>query len=622
MRAKPTYHLSPWGGESQPRKADRMSRHSRSTVLGLVVLGLVLVAGPVFAANLFTVNETASTGITGSKLFVPTFISSGDSTGIGGTWTTGGIFIPYLGTMTPCAAAIGTTNTVQGCARWGTASIQAWATGLYFDPRFGTPFIPPSGDHHRTGYRMLMQPSFSGGQWLSGFAPLGPRFPFFPSLGQSGAGGDVGLALANASQESGLNSILELADAHGEPLTTGKFPRYWPHAREAWVDTIVVKYTAGGTGALNFSQNLRSQVGFSREATKVRWRAMNNMDGEFSLDQDGLTTTVNASNGCNGGDWCEFYVTTDGAGNVHLFVVKNADGNTDTPDGTPIEITQSTRLNTKDGIFNGGLVLKNVGLSNLEKLPILIDDRLSQTDDDPSGEPMTLMSQFRVYSGPNVHSEEGKDPYAWVICGTRGANYGEHLCDNVGGAIDAPVVGVNHNEMAIVYNSNFPGLLGDSVLRRYGRDLNPNLSGSASPGGDPNQITALYIACGAGGAGCVSNPGLDGFYGSVDDGTIYYLEAQENGLRGWVRDSNKHTFGFLGADDDGTHNSISPANFGLTQLVEQATEGFLLSCLGCNPHSLPLSPETITYTFDWPGVPPIANPGHGPVGTTVFTVAP
>jgi hypothetical protein len=594
-----------------------MSRHSRSTVLGLAILGLVLVAGPVFAANLFTVNETSSTGVTGSKLFVPTFISSGDSTGIGGTFTTGGIFIPYLGTMTPCAAAIGTTNTVIGCSRWGTASIQAWATGLYFDPRFGTPFIPPSGDHHRTGYRMLMQPSFSGGQWLSGFAPLGPRFPFFPSLGQAGPGGDVGLALADASAQSGLNGILLLADAHGETLTSGKFPRYWPHAREAWVDTIVVKYTAGGTtgqGA-SFAQNLRSQVGFSREATKVRWRAMNNMDGEFSLDQDGLTTTQNRSNGCNG-DWCEFYVTEDSSG-THLWVVKGADGNTDTVEGTPVEITQSTRLNTKDALFNGGYVLKNVGLNDLEKLPALIDQRLSQSD--TAGPAQTLMSQFRVYSGPNVHNEEGADPYAWVICGTRGANYGEHLCDNAGGAIDSP----GGNEIAIVF-SNVPNILGASVLQRMGRDLNPALIGAASPGpgGDPTQVTGAYVACGTAGAGCVSNPGPDGFYGSVDDGTIFYLEAQENGLRGWVRDSNKHTFSFLGADDDGTHNGISPANFGLTQLVEQATEGFLLSCLGCNPHRLPLSPETITYTFDWPGVPVLASPGHAPVGSTVFTVAP
>lgn len=616
MRAKPTYHLSPWGGESQPRKVDCMSRHSRSTVLGLVVLGLVLVAGPVFAANLLTVNNSSNEGVSGSRLFIPTFISSGDSTGIGGTFTTGGIFIPYLGTMTPCVAPIDGSSTV-GCARWGTASIQAWVSGLYYDPRFGTPFIPPSGDHHRTGYRMLMQPSFSGGQWLSGFAPLGQRFPFFPNVGTAGPGGDVGLALANASMEPGLNGILLLTDAHGEPLTTGKFPRYWPHSRDAWVDTIVVKYTAGGTtgqGA-SFSQNLRTQSGFSREAVNVRWRAMNNLDGSFSLNPGG------SSDGC-GGPWCEFYVTEDASG-THLFVAKGADGNTDTEDGTVTEITESTRLNTKDGLFNGGEVLLVVPLSNIEKLPALIDDRLSQTD--TAGPAQTLLSQFRVYSGPNVHSEEGADPYSWVICGTRGALYAEALCDDTGGAIDSP----GGADRAIVFNSNFPGLLGDSVLKRMGRDLNPNLSdaggggiGGLSPGGDPNQATGIYVACGAGGAGCISNPGADGFYGSVDDGTIYYAEAQENGLRGWIRETNSHTFSFLGADDDGTHNGISPANFGLTQLVEQATEGFLLSCLNCNPHSLPLSPETITYTFDWPGVPVIVDPGHAPVGSTVFTVAP
>ncbi len=604
-------------------------------VLGLAVLGLALVAAPVFAANLITINEVSSEGVTGSKLFVPVFVTGTDSTGIGGTFTTGGIYIPYLGTMTPCAADIGTTNTTQGCARWGQASLEAWASGIYYDPRFGTPFIPPSGDHHRTGYRMLMQPSFSGGQWLSGFAPLAARFPFMPNVGTAGPGGDVGLALADASFQGSLDGILELADAHGEPLTTGKFPRYWPSERAAWVDTLMVKYTAGSNGGgagAEFTQSLRTSMGFSRHADKVRWRAMSNLDGAFSLDQDGSASTQNNSNGCglfpasDGTGWCEFYLTVDGAGNNHLFVIKSADGNTDTEDGTPLEITQSTRLDTIGALNNGGVVLKNYTLNNLEKLPTLIEDRLAQSSNtDGDMEPQTLISQFRVYSGPNVHSEEGADPYAWVICGSRGTIYGEDNCNGGGGAIDA-----GGFKIAMVFNSNTPGTLADSVLKRFGRDLNP-----ARLVNDPNQDTGVYVVCAGTNVGtttvsgivynnstCASSPGPDGFYGSVDDGTIYYKEAIENGLRGWIRETNGHAFSFLGADNDGTHNGASEANFGLTELVTQATEGFLMSCLNCSPHNLPAVVETISYEVDWPAVPDDVAVRHPPVSGTIVISAP
>src|SRR3990170_2623677 len=102
MRMTAQHDLSPWGREAQPRKATHMHRHSRSTVLGLAVLGLALMTTPAFAANLFTVNSTESLGITGSKLFVPGFLSSNDSSGVMGAEL--GIYIPYLGTMTPCMA--------------------------------------------------------------------------------------------------------------------------------------------------------------------------------------------------------------------------------------------------------------------------------------------------------------------------------------------------------------------------------------------------------------------------------------------------------------------------------------------------------------------------------------
>jgi hypothetical protein len=592
------------------------------------------------AVNIFTVNETSSTGVAGSEKFVPTFISMADPTGIGGTFTQGGIYIPYMGTMTTCTSLIGSDN--GDCSGWASASIVAWANGLYYDPRFGTPFIPPSGDHHRTGYRMMMQPSFSAGQWNSGFAQLAQVFPFFPEVGQEGAGGDIGLAMADASYEAGLVGILNFLDGHGEPLTTGKFPRYWPHERAAWVDTLMIKYTAGGGGTTDldmFSQSLRSSAGFSRNATMLRWRAMSNVDGSFSA------VAGQNSAGCGTSNWCEFYVTEDTAGNVHLFVIKNADGNTDSADGTPLEITQSSRTDSIGALANAGVVIKNMPLSNLEKLPFEIDDRLAQYSTEagsPGDFEQQLLQQIRVVSGPNVHSEEGADPYSWVICGTRGVLYGEADCVtesdvNESGAIDA-----NGHVFAIVYVPNNTLELGESPLSRFGVDMSPRrLGNTLYPQGfvdtldpDLNQQAGAYVECTAGPATagspfaaslCESDPGLDGMYGTVDDGTIYYKEAIENGLRGWIRETNGHAFSFLGADTDGTHDGVSPANFGLTQLLQQQDPamGSLISCLGCSPHDLPIQQDTVTYTFNWPGMPTITPVLHPPAtGATVIPVLP
>ncbi|HET8761067.1 MAG TPA: hypothetical protein VFN94_08355, partial [Nitrospiria bacterium] len=566
-----------------------------------IALVIAMAASPALAVNLFTVNETSATGVAGSEKLVPTFVSMADPTGIGGTFTQGGIYVPYMGTMTTCTSLIGTGS--GDCSGWGSASIVAWANGLYYDPRFGTPFVPPSGDHHRTGYRMMMQPSFSGGQWLSGFAPFENVIPFTSVVGSSGAGGDIGLALADASAEAGLVGILGLLDAHGAPVTTGRFP--WSVERDAMADTLMVKYTAGGgtTDLDLFSQSLRSSVGFARNATLLRWRTMSNVDGAFSA------TPAGNSYGC-GGPWCEFYVTEDTAGNVHLWVVKNADGNTDTADGTPVEITQATRMDTLSAIANGGIATWSRPLSNIEKLPFVIDDRLSQYSTEagvPGDFEQQLLSQFRVVSGPNVHMEENADPYSWVICGTRGTIYGEADCTqesdvNQSGAIDA-----GGHVFAIVYVPNNNTVeLGESPLTRFGLDMSPRrLGNTLYPQGyvdtldpDTTQDPAAYVECTAGPAtqsvhptsSCESDPGLDGAYGTADDGTIYYREAIENGLRGWIRESNGHAFSFLGADTDGAHDGVSPANFGLTQLVEQIepTQGVLISCLGCSPHTLPL----------------------------------
>jgi hypothetical protein len=626
-------------------------------VLGLAVLGLALIATPAMAINLFTINDSTGEGVSGSKLFIPAFIVSTDSAGIMGTAASpSGIYIPYMGTMAPCdSTADNLVSGPTGCARWGEASIVAWANGVYYDPRFGTPFIPPSGDHHRTGYRLLMQPSFSGGQWASGFASLAERFPFFPEVGQPGAGGDIGLALANATQQAGLVGILAFLDGHGEPLTTGKFPRSWPHERAAWTDTLMVKYTAGGgatpvlgADGSSLEQSLRTGGGFARNATMIRWRAMSNMDGAFSLDQDGSASTENNSNGC-GGPWCEFYVTEDASG-THLYVAKGADGNTDTADGSVFEITESTRINTMAALTNGGEVLFNAPLNDIEKLPFVVDDRLAQNlwnvdfDDLGNTDPgddindvfqQQLISQFQVFSGPNFHSEEGADPYAWVICGDRGHEFGEEDCTNAGGgAIDA-----DGHIFAIVYTpQNGGATLGETPIERFGLDLNPRRVGNTlypsgvtdSLAADTTQDVASYVECHTTQttihptSTCVSNPGADGMYGTSDDGTIYYREAIENGLRGWIRETNGHAFSFLGADTDGNHDGISPGNFGLTQLLQQRDSelGYLMSCINCSPHDPPSGQDTVTYNFQWPGLPEIVGVAHPPTSNPELPVLP
>jgi hypothetical protein len=371
---------------------------------------------------------------------------------------------------------------------------------------------------------------------------------------------------------------------------------------------------------------------------------MGNLDGAFST----TVTDGSASDGC-AGTWCEFYVTEDLlTGNVHLWVVKNADGDTDTvtaaegeTGNAALEITRSTRLDTI-GAMNTGVVVKTVTLNDLEKLPTLVEDRLAQSSGNNEGfadnfmEAQNLITQFRVYSGPNVHSEEGADPYAWVICGSRGQFFGETACNLSDVAMDSGAA------YAIVYNSNNQNnTLGDSVLARFGRDLNPNrydggtgdnqsiqldVNGDVVLGsGDPSQQSGVYVACVLA-TDCLSDPGVDLMYGTSDDGTIYYREALENGLRGWIRETNAHTFSFLGADNDGLSKSetgnVGP-NFGLTQLVTQETEGFLMSCLGCSPHSLPAVVETVTYQLDWPAVPTAIQVSHPPTSpTSTFSIVP
>jgi hypothetical protein len=55
-------------------------------------------------------------------------------------------------------------------------------------------------------------------------------------------------------------------------------------------------------------------------------------------------------------------------------------------------------------------------------------------------------------------------------------------------------------------------------------------------------------------------------------------------------------------------------------MMQQNIGGFLMSCLGCNPHSLPTNVETLTYQFDWPGNFNIADGNHPPLSTETITI--
>ena len=57
-----------------------------------------------------------------------------------------------------------------------------------------------------------------------------------------------------------------------------------------------------------------------------------------------------------------------------------------------------------------------------------------------------------------------------------------------------------------------------------------------------------------------------------------------------------------------------------TFLFEQVVEGYLLSCLDCG-HPAPSGFGPITYSFDWPEIPPIEGVPHPPPPTMVIAVA-
>jgi hypothetical protein len=179
--------------------------------------------------------------------------------------------------------------------------------------------------------------------------------------------------------------------------------------------------------------------------------------------------------------------------------------------------------------------------------------------------------EFWGLSGPNFQAEEGHDPYTWIMCGSRGEVFAEEGCNanevaQPGGGVKGDAAGTAldaHGFVIAIVKPPSTNLGGLDVFRRYGNDLRPSTGVACNGTGDDDPAICgepdVVVFCSKTTTGdillsngetvegdkCESNPGADGVYGTGDDGTIYYREAQENGLRGFVRENRAHAFSFI-----------------------------------------------------------------------------
>jgi hypothetical protein len=633
----------------------------RATVITLLVIAIGLfVYSPVVFANhggstaipwhsdVMTINQTASLGTNGTK-FIPAWVKTDCDT------------VPINGLAV-------STSATAGCHGFAEEVTNAWLEGGYWDPRGGTEFMPPSGDHHRAGWRLMMQAHFSAGAWLAGFAPIATTFPFYPDLSQgagpgetpvgtyelcadtdgagpgtansvNGAGAidtdtypidgvndtgggdpalDAAIAACRAQARRAGAMLLEFVDHHGEPLTPGRFPRYIPHERQAWVSTIVTKYTASpqnnvdtdadqisdDTGA-RISQVFRSQHSFVSDRA-VTW---------FSMSDE-------SAGGCPGG-WCQWF--WDPATGT-LLKLTSADPN------APVAITAAaflgagaTTVNTVNVIDEYTDMAVTKTMNNIEKAPSEIYQVIGQwvqlagTPGVTNGENQAFWQEFWGLSGPNFQSEEGVDPYTWVLCGADGSSPAKTDCTVAGGAIDAP----NGRTMAITQ-------FGLDAINRYGGDLRPDSSldqgcvQGDEPAGTCNDtactvagsacdmgLNTAIVQCVAGGdtdndpltSDCESDEGTVNAFGNDPNEILYYREAVENVQRGFIRENAAHSFSFI--NGAGVNNGFPGSGLQTTlrQAVAQNIDslGFLMSCMNCEDiaghqvqdHPLP------NYLFNW-----------------------
>jgi hypothetical protein len=164
---------------------------------------------------------------------------------------------------------------------------------------------------------------------------------------------------------------------------------------------------------------------------------------------------------------------------------------------------------------------------------------------------------------------------------------------------------------------------GLDLISRYGEDLRPgaDTNGVCDASGQGGCDTALDatvmvicvpggLAANAGLAGgfvaiasdCESDAGADNVYGTGDDGTLYYGEALENGLRGFIRENHAVTFSFANFGGGGGGFFGGNNSKYMRQAVAQNTsDGMLVSCLNCEdiPDHVVNTHATPEYLFTW-----------------------
>jgi hypothetical protein len=240
---------------------------------------------------------------------------------------------------------------------------------------------------------------------------------------------------------------------------------------------------------------------------------------------------------------------------------------------------------------------------------------------------------------------------------------------------DSPVINssdpTKHYIWAIVKPPNSTGnkvdLGGLDVFRRYGFDLRPTTGDTCDAALPADRDPAICGADGVvvlcnGGAtliddpatlideggittdACDSNAGPDGIYGTGDDGTIFYKEAEENKLRAFTRENVAYSFSFINGigvnhpdlcgsltatmiDADGsggngaetagvtTECGDSPST-GTRQVMYQNIQdlGATLSCFNCSAlgqHTVP-SHGFDHYNFKWTPLPGVHIPEDHP----------
>jgi hypothetical protein len=342
-----------------------------------------------------------------------------------------------------------------------------------------------------------------------------------------------------------------------------------------------------------------------------------------------------------------------------------------------------TAINAGTGGVSTGRVLVTHVLNKFEKSPVVIYQKLGQfvemdtdaasanfdpafaaTTSNPLGfthnsgpgdieqSGQAIWYEFWGLSGPNFQAEEGHDPYTWIMCGSRGPSFAEENCGaptgaagTANGGIDAPKNNLGGNAFYAIVKPPGSDLGGLDPTRRYGTDLRPT-TGETCAGGfgvgdaafcgstnvmvlcvkgstitnDPNTAT---IEANIVTSTCDSDPGGDGVYGTGDDGTIYYREATENGLRGFVRENRAHAFSFINGigvnhpELCGSPNECadSPAT-GTRQVMFQNIQdlGATLSCFNCSAlgqHTVP-SHGFDRYNFKWTPLPGVHIPEDHP----------